>query len=341
MEQFYDLLTYSFKSVSTIIFACVAGALLVRFKVLNDEHLKFLSKIVFIVMLPCLLFTKVAGNDKLGELLKTSWILPLSCVFYIILGCGLGFIAAKLCRPKKEFFNGVVAASGFANSGYMPIPMVIVVTAIFPCFINQKNSAIIGVSYVSAYLLAFSPLAWSLGYSLVAGRKVKEIKLSHLLPPPVIAILSGLIIGLLPGREILCKPEGFLFSIFGAAELVAAGTIPCALIVLGGKLSHGPVRGIVNKRTIFSVIMIKLIILPIIGIAYVSSLRKFGLIPMDSLLALVLILEAAVPPATNLVLMCALEHKNEKEMATLLFWLYISSIPTITIFIIISMWLFG
>lgn len=327
------------KSVLTILIAASAGTFLVKFKVLNNESLRVISKVVFLVTLPALLITKVATAIDISTL-KELWIFPLSAVVVIYTGFALGKIANKIFGIKGDLKGLVVAASGLGNSAFLPIPLIVAVCAIFPAFQDPESSAR-GITFISAYVMIFSPLLWINGYNLMAGQEKHHLKLKYFFPPPVIGILIGITIGLIPVlKNTFCFPDGMLYPLFSACNIIAAATIPLALIVLGGRFAI-PESGKVDNKAVISIITIKQIILPLLALGYIAGLRYFKIIPMDPLIALILIVEAAVPPATNLILMASLHGKGEKETAKTLFWSYMLSAVTLTFFIALGMKLFS
>lgn len=239
--------------------------------------------------------------------------------------------------------SGVIAAIAFNNSGYIPIALVISITSIFPVFMSDPQAGDKAVAFIAIYLLAYSPVLWTLGYSLISGKKLSDITLRKLFPPPVIGLFAGLCVGLiLPLKDFFCSTDGFLHPIYIATGVIGEATVPCVLILLGACLAAGPVRGVVNKRTIISVILIKLIIFPAIAICYVLLLRHLGALPANMLASIILVIEAGAPPANNLVVMAAVANPEiEDGMATIIFWTYLSSILSLTLTIITAMWVFG
>lgn len=341
MNSFFELFYFASRAVGTIFFTAAAGALIVKFKIVSKDSLNMLSKLVFYIMLPCLLFTKVAQSVNLSRL-STYWILPVSCAGYIFLGLLIGKIAVKLCRPRAEMAPGVATSIAFGNSGYLPIPLLTAVTLIFPYFADNKGAADEAVALISVFLICFSPIMWTIGFSIISGQRIRHLSLKKIFTPPVIGMLSGLIIGLVPSlKNLFCVNSGFFQPVFHSANTLAGATVPCALIILGGRLADGPVRGVVNKRTILTVIMTKLIIFPLIAILYVLLLRHLNLIPATLLLALVLIVEAGTPPANNLVVMASLTNRKlEDGLATILFWSYLAAVPTLTLIIMLTVHIF-
>ena len=342
MDKFLELLPYSGKAVISIFLIALAGVFLVRWKIVSKDSLRVLGHLVVYMFLPCLLFHKIAISISWAQL-REYWVFPMTCVLYLLFGLLLGWITVKICRPRKEMRSGIIATIAFNNSGYIPIPLVLAVSAIFPAFANDPQAGDKGVAFISIYLLAYSPVLWTVGYSLVGGGKLSDLTWRKLFPPPVIGMLAGVFVGLVPPlRQAICYPDSFLYPGYRAIGVLGEATVPCVLILLGGYLASGPVRGVVNKRTIFSVILIKLIIFPAIAICYILLLRRLGALPANMLAAVVLAIEAGTPSANNLVVMAAVANPEiEDGLATIIFWTYLASIVTLTFTVLAAMWAFG
>ncbi|OGV57404.1 MAG: hypothetical protein A2X49_01255 [Lentisphaerae bacterium GWF2_52_8] len=343
MNELLPLSGYAAKAIGTVLLVAFAGAFLVRKKILSDESLAILSKLVFAMMLPCLLFSKVARTVNL-EMLQTHWILPLSCVLFVLAGLFLGWLMGLLCRVETRFHPLLMVASSFGNASYIPIPLLAAVTLSFPVFAGRPDAQAAGVSYISIFLIIYSPLLWTLGYKLLTGGQNRgSRRLFDVLTPPIIGMALGVLVGLIPFlRALFCVKTGVFSPILEAADILGMAAVPCALIVLGGKLAHGPGRGSFNKRTILGVLSVKLVLLPLLAIGGLLLLSRVNLLPLDTICILVLVLEAASPPATNLAVICALGRNKEIEdnMASLLFWSYLAAIPSLAIVLVFTMWLF-
>jgi predicted permease len=342
MDKFLELLPYSSKAVISIFIIALAGVFLVRSKIISKDSLSALGKIIIYVCLPCLLFHKIVGAVSWGQI-QEYWVFPVTCVIYILLGLAIGWITIKICKPRKEIKSGALAAMAFNNSGYLPIALVGAITTIFPVFISDPLAKDKAIAFIAIYLLGFSPLLWTVGYSLISGEKISKITFKKFFSPPIIGMIAGLFVALiLPLKDLFYPAEGLLHPIYRAAGIIGEAAVPCVLILLGGCLASGPVRKAVNKRTIFSIILIKLIIFPIVAIFYVLLLRHFGFLPANMLASIVLVIEAAAPPANNLVVMASVSNPDiEDSMATIIFWTYLASIVTLTLSIVAAMWVFG
>jgi len=340
MNESLHLAFYAGRAVGTVLLVSAAGAALVRFKVIRDDSLKTLSQIVFSMMLPCLFFAKTSERIDV-EALKTYWAIPLSAALFIGFGLGIGWIVAKLCRAPADFFKASISASAFGNSGFIPIPLVAAICIVFPSFGPEKSAQ--GISYISLYMLLDSVLFFTVAYALIAGRGLRDLKVIEILNPPILGMLVGMLVGAVPSlKALFVGASAPLAPVFDASNILGSAAVPCALIVMGGRLAYGPASGNVRKGLVGGLIAAKLVLMPLFGVLAVWAMMKFGMLPNDALLALVLVIQAAVPPASSISVMCALKNEAvEKDMASLLFWIYAASVPTLTFFIVLTMRIFS
>lgn len=340
MEEFFHLGFCSAKAVGTVLLVSLAGVALVRMKVVGEDSLKVLSQAVFSMMLPCLFFAKTAERVDIPAL-KELWAVPLCAVIFI--GCGLAsaYVIGRLCG-ERNFLKASVAAASFGNSSFIPIPLVTAVALSFPSLGADKAAS--GITYISLYMLLDSILFWSIAYTLLSnGALSVGTVLKGVVNPPMTGLVLGLIVGAVPQlKGLLIGPSAPLSPISDAAGIVGSAAIPCAMIVLGGRLANGPVSRSVRKRLVSGVILSKLIVMPLLAFVAIKLLVWAGLLPHNPLLATTLMIQAAVPPAVTISVLCSLRNQAiETDMANLMFWSYLASIPTLTIFIVLSMMAFS
>ncbi|ONK81412.1 uncharacterized protein A4U43_C01F28820 [Asparagus officinalis] len=84
---------------------------------------KLLSKLVFALFLPCLIFVHLGESITLGELLLW-WFVPLNVILSTAIGCVLGYIVTLICRPPPQFVRFTIVMTGFGNTGNLPIAIV-------------------------------------------------------------------------------------------------------------------------------------------------------------------------------------------------------------------------
>lgn len=91
-----------------------------------------------------------------------------------------------------------------------------------------------------------------------------------------------------------------------------------------------------EQRVLFSVGFVRMILMPLTGIALLKVLLWLGALPPDPLCHFVILLQSAMPPAQNLVLLMQLREETEAmaaDMALLLLRLYTLSVLPVTLWV--------
>ncbi|NOY83023.1 MAG: hypothetical protein GXP31_18650 [Kiritimatiellaeota bacterium] len=336
----FAVFTTSFLAVFKVFSICAAGAWLARTGTLDNTGRSKLSRVILWTLLPALLFSKLSRSASAANL--RAWIaLPLTAYAYIATGFLLGWILAKLLRPPAGTERVLSAATAFGNSGYVPIPLVAAIAGTAALFKDDPGAADRGIAYISVYLVGMSPCLWGIAYPYLSGRTFRAIRWRQVLSPPVCGALGGAVVGAFPPlRNLLIEPGAPLRVLLDVTELAGAGAIPCSLLVLGANVMSGAAADDeLSLRPIIGVTVGRLLLFPFVGIGTVLLLKRWGWIPDDPMFALVLMLEAAVPPATNLIVMCQLHGRGEGAMARILFWTYLAAVPALTVFVSLFLWL--
>ena len=337
-----SIFTVSLLSVLKIFLVCIAGTILAHRGIINRDFRQRLSQLILHLLLPCLLISKLSVSANLQNLRQWG-VLPFVALVYIAMGMLLGKLAILICRPPENQKRLITAAMGFGNSGYVPYPLIMTIAATAPLFQNMPDAANLGIAYISVYLISMSPCLWGIGYPYLANKPFGHLRLSQLISPPVISVLCGITIGVVtPLRQLMVGTEAPLGIFLSTADLIGQAAIPSALLILGANLADARNKTkTVAKKTLCAIGAGRLIVMPLLGCALTVVLYRTGLIPRNPMCALVLMVEAAVPPATNLVVMCQLHGKGEGAMSKMLIWSYIAAIPTLTLFVAFFLWLAG
>lgn len=334
------VLSVSFMAVLRIVLICLAGTWLRRRGVLDRDFCRTLSRLILHLMLPCLLVSKLSESAGGGNLVRWA-LLPASALLYVGLGFVSGTLVVWLTRPPAAVRRLVTAASAFGNSGYIPYPLVTAIAATAPLFAGDAGAGGRGVAYISVYLLCMSPCLWGIGYPYLAHQPLRALRREHFLSPPIIAALIGLVLGVVPFLHSVCVAEGApLRVLLDAASVVGEGVIPCALLVLGANLADTPSDSAdLPLRTYVGVACGRLVLMPALGVLYVLLLHQAGWLPADPMFALVLLIESAVPAATNLMVMCQVHERSESAMAWVLVVNNLLAIVTLSLFGALFLWL--
>jgi len=335
------IFSVSFFSVLKVFLVCLAGTWLAKRGLMGAPFRRSLSMVVLNLMLPCLLVSKLSTSVSAENLLQWAG-LPFAALIYILLGFGIGFVVMWVCRPPPELQRIVKTALAFGNSGYIPYPLIMAIAATAPFFKDDPGAADRGIAYISVYLVGMSPCLWGIGYPYLAHQPLRRLKWNQILSPPVLSVLVGITLGLVPFlRQLLVECNGSLRIIMDAADLIGEGAIPCALLVLGANLADPPKssHGSTPLRALLAVSWGRLVLMPLAGCLVALGFWRYGLIPHDPICLLVLLLEASVPPATNLIIMCQSHNRGEAAMSRILVTTYMLAVPSLTLFVSLYLWI--
>ncbi|XP_073264692.1 protein PIN-LIKES 2-like [Populus alba] len=84
---------------------------------------KLLSKLVFALFLPCLIFTQLGPSISLENIVRW-WFIPVNVIISTAIGCLLGCLVAFICRPPREFVRFTIIMTAFGNTGNIPLAVV-------------------------------------------------------------------------------------------------------------------------------------------------------------------------------------------------------------------------
>lgn len=99
------------------------GLLLARFELIPRATFKLLSKLVFALFLPCLIFIHLGQSITLHNFIQW-WFIPVNVLISTVVGCLLGYLVVITCRPPPEFNRFTIVMTGFGNTGNLPLAIV-------------------------------------------------------------------------------------------------------------------------------------------------------------------------------------------------------------------------
>lgn len=350
------------KAILKLLSACSISIYITKRGILDKNSISVLSKLIFDVFQPCLLFVNVAFTvakaRAAGE--TTIFLLPIAAIFQVLSGFVLGkLISSVLYGPgkKSDDSSQLVACTTFANSG--PLPLVFTDSL----FRNLPDQTILprSVAYISMYLLTWSPLFWSLGTSILgdsnANSSPEEARkriIKRVVSPPMIGCLSGLIIGLVPAlQRLFLSPSGLLNPLLEAMRTLSMAYLPAVVLVLGGSLvpkeedlipentSCEIDKEVDNKfkfiKRVFAVYLSRFLLMPFLALSTIRLVRKvFPSLIIEPLLLFILLLESCMPCAQNGTVILQLEKKYcaAASMARTLLAVYVLGIPAMSFWLV-------
>jgi malonate transporter len=252
------------------------GYVVGRFGVLGEHAPRVISRMVFFVLSPALLFTVLADADVHTLFSSTLVVSAIAAVLSIVLFLGVSLLVFR--RKLPEAIIGSLSA-GYVNANNIGIPVAVYVLG------NTAYSAPV----ILLQLLVLSPIMLTILDISTSGKtSIGKAILKPLQNPLLIGSALGVIVAV---TEIEI-PE----PIFEPFRIVGAAAVPLVLIAFGMSL-HGqkllaPGSG---RRDILTASVIKLAVMPLI--AFLFGHFVFGL---DGQLLFVVVVLAGLPTAQNI-----------------------------------------
>lgn len=94
-----------------------------RTQIIPKATFKLLSKLVFALFLPCLIFTHLGESITLKNV-ALWWFIPINVLVSTGIGCILGYLVVIICRPPPEFARFTIIMTAFSNTGNLPLAVV-------------------------------------------------------------------------------------------------------------------------------------------------------------------------------------------------------------------------
>jgi predicted permease len=271
----------TFLAVFKILMIAVIAAILVRKKIVEQEHIKGLSSILVVVLLPSLMFSNTIKSFKPDETVGW-WILPLVGMGIPLLGILYSHIVFWK-RPAME--KNIFAISAFPNAAYLVLP---IGQVLFPNNFNEFSV------YCFLFVIGFNVMLWSIGkYYITSSGNSYTFYWKELVTPPLLANITSVILVLL-GLQVYI-PQ----IILDPVAMLGSATVPTAIFVLGGTLGGISLKIWPKIIDIIRMILVKYILVPatvILVLYYIPIGNK------PIYFTTLLVLEASAAPSTNLVL---------------------------------------
>jgi hypothetical protein len=265
------------------------------------------------VTLPVLIFCQLI-KDFSFSIYPNWWVLPLVSMAITLLGLLVGFLFLGFIKPEQEKLQ-FLGLTTFQNSGYLPLALV---AALLP--VEMLAEMFI---YLFLFLMGFNLVMFSLGVHILNFHKDRKLMIKSLFSMPVIATIVSLFLVYLGlnkffAHEIVMKP----------LRMLGDTTLPLAMLVVGGNLAQISLSRI-NKMVVSLVILVKMIILPLIGIVVLSIFK------IPRLIGLLVLIQLAMPSAVTLSVILRSYKKEDILVSQGIFLTHVVAVITIPAFLIL------
>lgn len=325
----------AFNAVAPIILLILLGYLLRQKGFLSEDFLRVGNKLVFKLMLPCMLFINIYRIDSLSGI---HWDIALYAMLAILAIFCLSLFSA-IATTSVPQRRGVILQCCFRSN------FVIIGLPLAASLGGAEAEAVAAV--LSAVSIPLFNILAVISLSVFVNRKesffssVKHITRDILTNPLIIAVL--LAVGCLCLRWAQVQWLGAVHFrldqqaafFFDAVSTLKNGTTPLALVVLGGQFTFSAVKEL--KKEILVATLWRVVLSPILGIGGAVVLTHCGILHCTAADYPALIALFGSPVAVSSAIM-AKGMGNDEQLATqLVVWTTLASALTVFITVCVLM----
>jgi predicted permease len=308
-----DIFVIVLQSVLVLLGIGVIGFWITRRGIVPENVLGFLSRLAIDIALPCMVFSSIVVNFSPEEF-PDWWQLPLWWFVFAAVSLVLTIITSFISRKETR---GEFALNLFFQNGlFMPL---IIISGIF-----GTDAPYIPQLYI---FIIFHPVVFFSAYHLFfRGKNRQKMQWQRIFNPILIATVLAVIVRLWGASDYL--PE-FVHSIL---QILGAMALPLIMIILGGSLYLDfKQKGKIYYTEIIKFLAVKNIVFPAVFLVLLILFKP------EYSLALIFILESAIPPITGTPIMTERAGGNKSISNQFVLSSFIFSVVSIPVFF----WLFS
>ena len=253
-------------AIIPIAIVVVIGIVLVKWNFVSEQFFSELSKVVFKVFVPIFLFTSVykSGVQNVGWTI-IGYFVPVLTLFVVI---------------ALLFSHRIALTANFSNGVLVGIPVIVAIAG------EQGLTISLAVISVHSLILFTAFYLFSSKVNVTPSRFKTAL---NIFANPVII---GLLLGLFFKYSGIQIPSQLLSPL----EMIAAATLPLALIILGSSLAQTSGFDKTLFRKTILIVTCKLVLLP--GIVYVFTAK---LLSLSDIQVLTLVILASCPTGISVM----------------------------------------
>jgi predicted permease len=299
-----DIFVIVLESVLVLLGIGFIGFWITRRNLIPENVLGFLSTLAIDIALPCTIFASIMVNFAPAEY-PNWWQLPLWWLVFTAIALVLTLITRYISARETRAEFGL--SLFYQNGIFFPL---IILSGIF-----GTETAYIAQLFI---FIMLHPTMFFSTYQLFFRKKPGQMRWQRIVNPVLIATIIAIIIQVIGVKSYL--PD-FILSIF---QILGDMALPLVMIILGGSLYldfQQKGRFYVSEITKF--IIVKNIVFPLAFIGVLVLLRP------SYNIALLFLLQAAVPPVTGVPILTERAGGNKSITTQFVFASFIASVVTI------------
>ena len=301
------------ESVAVLLGIGILGFWIIRKRILPGDILGFLSPLALDIALPSLIFVTIIRDFSPTEY-QDWWQLPLWCFFFMACAGALTFLATFI--SKKDTRREFAISLFYQNAIFFPL-------AILAGMYGEESPYIVFLFLFTIFYPAFFFSTHPFFFKRSGKKNVDWRKILH---PVLIVTLLAVLLRLLGIQNFI---PNFVLSILA---LVGGMTVPLLMLILGGSIYMDfQQKGKLQLAEIAKFVTVKNILFPLVFLGILMILRP----PYH--IALILLLQSAIPPVTAVPLVTERFGGNRAIVNQFLVASFVLSLVSISFMV----WLFS
>jgi predicted permease len=301
------------ESVAVLLGIGILGFWIIRKRILPGDILGFLSPLALDIALPSLIFVTIIRDFSPTES-QDWWQLPLWCFFFMACAGAFTFLATFISKrdTRREFAISLF----YQNAIFFPL-------AILAGMYGEESPYIVFLFLFTIFYPAFFFSTHPFFFKRSGKKNLDWRKIVH---PVLIVTLLAVLLRLLGIQNFI---PNFVLSILA---LVGGMTVPLLMLILGGSIYMDfEQKGQIQFAEIAKFVTVKNILFPLVFLGILIILRP----PYH--IALILLLQSAIPPVTAVPLVTERFGGNRAIVNQFLVASFVLSLVSISFMI----WLFS
>jgi predicted permease len=333
--QLMNILMTSINAILPILLLILLGYILKQKNFISENFIKMGNKMVFKVLLPCMLFINVYDIESFSVI---NWDIVIYTVCMVVVLSVVGLVLALLTTDVDKR-RGVIWQCTF-RSNFAIIGMSLAGAL-------GDNEALGVAAVVSAFTIPVFNILAVVALSVFLDRtgdwksSIKNVVINIAKNPLIIGVVLGLVCLGIRALEVelfgevvfsLKKQTKFLYT---AANNLKSMASPLALIVMGGQFEFSAVKGMRKEITVGT--LCRVVLAPLLGLGCAVILSNLGVLRcgIDEYPALIALFGS--PVAVSSAVMAGSMGGDEQLATQLVVWTSLLSILTIFVQVCILM----
>ena len=294
-------------AVAVLLAVAVPGYVLKKKKMVGDDCMPALSKILLFVCQPCLSVYTFKSATFSPAMLGNVGIFALLSLLAQLLMLGIAFLIFRK-RIKNPLYRIMTIACALGNCAFFGIP---ILEALYP---ETASGLLI---YTSVYAIIMNVIGWTLGAAIIS-QNLRYISIRKIFLNPA---MFSLVLAIPFFIFEIPRPE----SLDSMIALIGRMATPISMLIMGMRLATTQFKKMFTTWQIYITIAMKQFLMPLIALLMIVFL------PVDSGLKVVLYIICCCPVASIVLNFSEILGEGQKEAASTVLLSTILSILTLPI----------